>query len=70
MAQYTAGTGSGPTLEALSKERGHAYYETYAKLLAETYPRAPTASRCFPSVACSSWRAAMIWRRLLLVVWR
>ena len=48
VAQYTAGTGLRPYMEALSKEEGAAYYETYAKLLAEAYPTRAGGITLFP----------------------
>ena len=48
VAQYTAGTGLRPYMEALSKEEGAAYYETYAKLLAEAYPTRADGITLFP----------------------
>jgi len=48
VAQYTAGTGLRPYMEALSKEEGAAYYETYAKLIAEAYPTRADGITLFP----------------------
>jgi trans-aconitate 2-methyltransferase len=48
VAQYTAGTGLRPYMEALSKDEGTAFYETYAKLVAEAYPIRPDGITLFP----------------------
>jgi trans-aconitate 2-methyltransferase len=48
VAQYTAGTGLRPYMEALSKEEGTAYYEIYARLLAEAYPTRSDGITLFP----------------------
>jgi trans-aconitate 2-methyltransferase len=48
VAQYTAGTGLRPYLEALSKSEGEAFYDTYAKLLAEAYPMRSDGITLFP----------------------
>jgi len=48
VAQYTAGSGLRPYMEALSKEEGAAFYETYAKLLAEAYPMRADGITLFP----------------------
>ena len=48
VAQYTAGTGLRPYMEALSKEEGAAFYEIYAKLLAEAYPTRTDGITLFP----------------------
>jgi trans-aconitate 2-methyltransferase len=48
VAQYTAGTGLRPYMEALSKEEGAAFYEAYAKLVAEAYPTRADGITLFP----------------------
>lgn len=48
VAQYTAGTGLRPYMEALTKEEGAAFYDTYAKLLAEAYPTRADGITLFP----------------------
>jgi len=48
VAQYTAGTGLRPYMEALSKEEGAAFYETYAGLVAEAYPMRGDGITLFP----------------------
>lgn len=48
VAQYTAGSGLRPYMEALSKEEGAAFYDTYARLLAEAYPMRADGITLFP----------------------
>lgn len=48
VAQYTAGTGLRPYMEALGKEEGAAFYDTYARLLAEAYPTRADGITLFP----------------------
>jgi trans-aconitate 2-methyltransferase len=48
VAQYTAGTGLRPYMEVLSKEEGAAFYDAYAKLLAEAYPMRADGITLFP----------------------
>ena len=48
VAQYTAGTGLRPYMEALTKEEGAAFYDAYAKLLAEAYPTRADGITLFP----------------------
>jgi trans-aconitate 2-methyltransferase len=48
VAQYTAGTGLRPYMEVLSKEEGAAFYDAYARLLAEAYPMRADGITLFP----------------------
>jgi trans-aconitate 2-methyltransferase len=48
VAQYTSSTGLRPFLEALDEAEGKAFYETYAKLLAEAYPTRADGITLFP----------------------
>ena len=48
VAQYTAGTGLRPYMEALPKEQAAAFYDTYAKLVAEAYPTRADGITLFP----------------------
>jgi trans-aconitate 2-methyltransferase len=48
VAQYTAGTGLRPYMEALGKEEGAAFYDVYRELIAEAYPTRPDGITLFP----------------------
>jgi len=48
VAQYTAGTGLRPYLEVLDEEERKAFYDAYARLLAEAYPTRPDGITLFP----------------------
>ncbi len=48
VAQYTAGTGLRPYMAALTEPEGEAFYETYAKMLAEAYPTRSDGITLFP----------------------
>lgn len=48
VAQYTAGTGLRPYMEALGKEEGAAFYDVYRALIAEAYPTRPDGITLFP----------------------
>jgi trans-aconitate 2-methyltransferase len=48
VAQYTAGSGLRPYMEVLTEAEGKAFYDTYAKLLAEAYPMRPDGITLFP----------------------
>jgi trans-aconitate 2-methyltransferase len=48
VAQYTAGSGLRPYMEALTEAEGVAFYETYATMLAEAYPTRPDGITLFP----------------------
>ena len=48
VAQYTAGTGLRPYMEALNEAERTGFYETYAKLLAEAYPTRADGITLFP----------------------
>lgn len=48
VAQYTAGSGLRPYMEALSKQEGADFYDTYAGLLAEAYPMRADGITLFP----------------------
>ena len=48
VAQYTAGTGLRPYLERLDAEERTAFYDAYARLLAEAYPTRPDGITLFP----------------------
>jgi len=48
VAQYTAGTGLRPYVEALGKEEGAAFYDAYARLVAKAYPTRADGITLFP----------------------
>jgi trans-aconitate 2-methyltransferase len=48
VAQYTASTGLRPYMQLLDKAEGQAFYDTYAKLLAEAYPTRADGITLFP----------------------
>ena len=48
VAQYTAGTGLRPYMAVLDEAEGKAFYDTYAKLLAEAYPMRSDGITLFP----------------------
>jgi len=48
VAQFTAGSGLRPYMAVLSEEEGKAFYDTYARLLAEAYPTRPDGITLFP----------------------
>ncbi len=48
VAQYTAGTGLRPYMAVLDEKEGAAFYETYAKMLAEAYPTRADGITLFP----------------------
>lgn len=48
VAQYTAGTGLRPYMEALTQEEGAAFYDAYAKLLSVAYPTRADGITLFP----------------------
>ena len=48
VAQYTAGTGLRPYMAVLNEAERTAFYDTYAKLLAEAYPMRPDGITLFP----------------------
>jgi trans-aconitate 2-methyltransferase len=48
VAQFTAGTGLRPYMAVLNAEEQAAFYDTYAKLLAEAYPMRPDGITLFP----------------------
>ena len=48
VAQYTASTGLRPYMQLLDKAEGQAFYDTYARLLAEAYPTRPDGITLFP----------------------
>ncbi|MBV8392224.1 MAG: methyltransferase domain-containing protein [Alphaproteobacteria bacterium] len=48
VAQYTSSTGLRPFLEALDKNEQTAFYETYAKMIAEAYPTRADGITLFP----------------------
>lgn len=48
VAQFTASTGLRPFMEALDKAEGAAFYETYARMLAEAYPTRADGITLFP----------------------
>ena len=48
VAQYTAGTGLRPYMAVLDEAEGTAFYDTYAKLLAEAYPMRADGITLFP----------------------
>ena len=48
VAQYTAGSGLRPYMEALTESEGKAFYDTYAKLLAQAYPTRSDGITLFP----------------------
>jgi trans-aconitate 2-methyltransferase len=48
VAQYTAGTGLRPYMEALDKGQAAAFYDVYRKLIAEAYPTRADGITLFP----------------------
>jgi trans-aconitate 2-methyltransferase len=48
VAQFTAGTGLRPYMAVLDAEEQAAFYDTYARLLAEAYPMRPDGITLFP----------------------
>jgi len=48
VAQYTASTGLRPYMQLLDKAEGQAFYDIYAKLLAEAYPTRADGITLFP----------------------
>jgi trans-aconitate 2-methyltransferase len=48
VAQWTAGTGLRPYLEALNEQERTGFYDTYARLLAEAYPTRADGITLFP----------------------
>lgn len=48
VAQYTSSTGLRPFLEALDEKERTAFYETYAKIIAEAYPTRADGITLFP----------------------
>jgi trans-aconitate 2-methyltransferase len=48
VAQYTAGTGLRPYMAVLDEAEGKAFYDTYARLLAEAYPTRSDGITLFP----------------------
>jgi trans-aconitate 2-methyltransferase len=48
VAQYTASTGLRPYMQLLDDAEGQAFYDTYAKLLAEAYPTRADGTTLFP----------------------
>jgi trans-aconitate 2-methyltransferase len=48
VAQWTAGSGLRPYLEALQEPERTEFYDTYARLLAEAYPPRPDGTTLFP----------------------
>ena len=48
VAQYTAGTGLRPYMAVLDEKEGAAFYETYAKMLAQAYPTRADGITLFP----------------------
>jgi trans-aconitate 2-methyltransferase len=48
VAQYTSSTGMRPFLEALTEAERPAFYETYAKMVAEAYPARADGITLFP----------------------
>ena len=48
VAQYTAGSGLRPYMQVLDEAEGKAFYETYAKMLAEAYPTRADGITLFP----------------------
>ncbi len=58
VAQYTVGPACGPTWNCCRKPSARPSTRPTPGCCAKAYPTRPTASRCFPSGACSSWRAA------------
>jgi trans-aconitate 2-methyltransferase len=48
VAQYTSSTGLRPYLDALDEKEGKAFYETYAKMIAEAYPTRADGITLFP----------------------
>jgi trans-aconitate 2-methyltransferase len=48
VAQFTAGSGLRPYMAVLNEQEQRAFYEAYAKLLAEAYPTRPDGITLFP----------------------
>ena len=48
VAQYTSSTGLRPYLDALDDKEGKAFYEAYAKMIAEAYPTRADGITLFP----------------------
>lgn len=48
VAQYTSSTGLRPYMQLLDEAEGKAFYEAYARLLAEAYPMRPDGITLFP----------------------
>ena len=48
VAQYTSSTGLRPYMQLLDKAEGQAFYDTYARLLAEAYPTRADGITLFP----------------------
>ncbi len=48
VAQYTAGSGLRPYMQVLDEAEGKAFYETYARMLAEAYPTRADGITLFP----------------------
>ena len=57
IVEWVRSTGLKPFVEPLDAALQRGYLAEYERRIAQPIRRAPTASCCWPSRACSSWRA-------------